>query len=84
MNRCRHLTASSAQWSLLGKGGRWVLPGLRPSLSNLSVNERLGQLEVSLPHGPKGPGAEYLWAFGNPILGLGLILKSHLWVKPAS
>lgn len=71
MNRCRHLTASSAQWSLLGKGGRWALPGLRPSLSNLSVNERLGQLEVSSHTDPKVQELNTCGHLGTQFLGLG-------------
>lgn len=66
------------------KGGGQELPGLRSSLPDLSASERRGQLEVSLPYGLKGPVVGCLRALGNPVPWLGLIFKSHLWVKPAS
>lgn len=38
-------------------------------------------LEGSFHHRPSSLGAECLRALGNPVPQLGLILKSHLWVK---
>lgn len=67
------------------KGGKGQeLLGLRPSLPDLSMSERLWVLEASLHHGPSSPGIEPLRALGNPFPRLGLIFKSHLWLKFAA